>query len=411
MKKHIVILVGSYYPNYSAVGICAKNVVDELKKEVHVSVIAQKTTYSDDGHVFFEGYDLYRISDQLHSIYLKYPNSILSYAVRCIRYVRSLLQKVNIGWNWVKAYHEKLEELAQNREIDTIVCFSFPFESVVAGVQYKKESNPNVKIIPFLMDRFSSSSSLHRTKWNYRIKKNNHLSLEKYLFEQSYRILYLQSWENDIEKYCQIIKRKCVQTEHPLLKPLSNNFSVNYDKTKINIAYTGSLIQDIRNPEYTIKLFSIILKLNINIVLHFYIRGNCDFMINYFATQFPNQVRNYGGVATTVAHDVLQNADMLLSIGNADAIQIASKVFEYLSSGKPIIHISKKHDDPVNKILSFYGNAAIIMESISDSILDNAMSVMGFIQANRDNKKSFQYISEIYPEALPVHSAQLILNS
>ena len=46
-KKHIVVLVGSYYPNFSAVGICARNVVDELKKEADISVISQKTDINE----------------------------------------------------------------------------------------------------------------------------------------------------------------------------------------------------------------------------------------------------------------------------------------------------------------------------------------------------------------------------
>ena len=41
---HIVFIVGSYYPNYSAVGKCVGNVADVLAKENKVTVICEKST-------------------------------------------------------------------------------------------------------------------------------------------------------------------------------------------------------------------------------------------------------------------------------------------------------------------------------------------------------------------------------
>ncbi|WP_300350064.1 hypothetical protein [Clostridium sp.] len=39
---HIVFIVGSYYPNYSAVGKCVDNVAEKLSKKHKVTVICEK---------------------------------------------------------------------------------------------------------------------------------------------------------------------------------------------------------------------------------------------------------------------------------------------------------------------------------------------------------------------------------
>ncbi|MFK2398020.1 hypothetical protein ACIXMQ_04790 [Bacteroides fragilis] len=69
-KKHIVVLVGSYYPNFSAVGICARNVVDELKKEADISVISQKTDINEKDEEEYDGYRIIRNSTKLNTLRL-----------------------------------------------------------------------------------------------------------------------------------------------------------------------------------------------------------------------------------------------------------------------------------------------------------------------------------------------------
>ena len=44
----IIVVLGSYFPTYSAVGICAKNIVDELVSRGHdVWVLCNKTSKAD----------------------------------------------------------------------------------------------------------------------------------------------------------------------------------------------------------------------------------------------------------------------------------------------------------------------------------------------------------------------------
>ena len=52
----------------------------------------------------------------------------------------------------------------------------------------------------------------------------------------------------------------------------------------------------------------------------------------------------------------------LLSIGNLNIAQLPSKVIEYLSTGKPVVHFAEVDEDPVIKIANDFDNLFIITE-------------------------------------------------
>ncbi len=50
----------------------------------------------------------------------------------------------------------------------------------------------------------------------------------------------------------------------------------------------------------------------------------------------------------------------LLSIGNLNPTQLPSKVIEYISTGKPVVHFAEIENDPVIKIANDFDNLFII---------------------------------------------------
>ena len=68
-----------------------------------------------------------------------------------------------------------------------------------------------------------------------------------------------------------------------------------------------------------------------------------------------------------ISHDdVLEkiyNADVLLSIGNKESPMVPSKIYEYMSTGKPIIHFYFYDGDPCIEPLKRYGNALLIKDN------------------------------------------------
>lgn len=52
-------------------------------------------------------------------------------------FLRAILCKVNIKNDQVDEYIKVLASVGEKKTIDTILCCSFPFESTLAGIQYK----------------------------------------------------------------------------------------------------------------------------------------------------------------------------------------------------------------------------------------------------------------------------------
>ncbi|MEG2957914.1 MAG: hypothetical protein RR826_06580, partial [Christensenellaceae bacterium] len=75
--KHIVFLVGSYYPNYSAVGKCIANIADCFSSQTdqyRVTVIAWNTEYGEDSQCELHNQHIKRISTTLYKNRLYFQN-------------------------------------------------------------------------------------------------------------------------------------------------------------------------------------------------------------------------------------------------------------------------------------------------------------------------------------------------
>ncbi|MBB5530260.1 glycosyltransferase involved in cell wall biosynthesis [Stenotrophomonas maltophilia] len=67
--------------------------------------------------------------------------------------------------------------------------------------------------------------------------------------------------------------------------------------------------------------------------------------------QHPEQLRYVGNKAHAAAVELQQQADVLVSIGNAGMTQIPGKLLEYLGSGRPVLHLQPDQADAAAAII------------------------------------------------------------
>ena len=66
-------------------------------------------------------------------------------------------------------------------------------------------------------------------------------------------------------------------------------------------------------------------------------------------------------IPRTEAIDLMINSmHILLSIGNTNIYQLPSKVIEYISLGKPVLHFAEISNDPMYKFENLFSNLKII---------------------------------------------------
>lgn len=390
-NKHIVLLVGSYYPYYSAVGKCMGNIADELvTRGYRVTVISLRSNQELSEMEVVNNQKIIRIDAGS----IQQGKRLAQKITRVKNVCKSLASKTGAKQQLVDAYLSALINLTEKPDMLIPTCL--PFETVIASVRYVSASN--CALIPCLYDYFAENDRLHYFHINMVMKRKANRKLEEEMLDKSSRLLVLSTWEKYIEEVFPQYYGKTCLIEHPLVIPTNNWGEIDYGNTnQVNIVYTGIVDRKIRNPRRVIDFF---LRCEIkDYNLHFYSYGNAQTIIEE-AARNNSFIINHGFVPTEEAHAAIKSGDMLLSIGNSKTKQYPSKIFEYISVGKPIIHFAFSNDDIAIDVLRKYPQSCCVMLSSND--IDSERDKLRDFILNKDSHTyNYSEVSQIYPEACP----------
>ena len=386
---HYVLIVGSYYPSFSAVGKCMGNIADELSKSNSVTVICEKTSISQTDNEKYNNQELIRVSTPFRLKVLRESSDnqtgkairgIIKQIRRSQRAINRILSGTSVDEHLVCAYEKALESVGE--KIDFIIPTCSPFDSVVAALNYKK-NHKEVVLCPCLFDLFAENNNLNLNKLNKKMKYRKNISLERSMFEESRAVFHVDNWSDHIAKAFPSFSGKCKCIEHPLLliNPKEVAGKKSADK-KIHAVYMGVVDTKIRNPEKALEIIDRIYESNI--VFDFYAYGSAQDILERYSEK-NRQIVFWGKVDSVTADKRRSEADVLVSIGNSDYSQTPSKLIEYIATGKPILHFAKDMDDPAVKLLNKYPNSMVIDVSrnvdegeIRTFILNKSGEVVGF---------------------------------
>lgn len=118
----------------------------------------------------------------------------------------------------------------------------------------------------------------------------------------------------------------------------------------------------------------------------------------------PVFTKSGSSVTSWVPADMLpalfEEHDCLLSIGELPGKQLSSKIFGYMASGKPIVHIYHTDDDANLPYLAKYPLALTIMDDES-KLPENTSRLCRFLLWARGKKLNFDVVSETMCECTP----------
>ena len=104
-----------------------------------------------------------------------------------------------------------------------------------------------------------------------------------------------------------------------------------------------------------------------------------------------------------------EKTDVLINIGNSVDNQIPSKIFEYISTGKPIINVYKTPACPTLRYLTRYPLALnLFEEDVSKDLSGTASAVRAFCLENRGKRVPAEIIRETFEENTFEHFAEKI---
>ena len=288
-------------------------------------------------------------------------------------------------------------KLQKQYRFDIIISSYAPFESLYVGLFFKKIHG--VKFCTYFVDCLTDFKHGHRFLTPKFLNYHGYRHEQK-IFSASDLILNLKCHKTNFEdiKY-DIYKHKMRYVDIPYLKDRTTAISENYSKSTndiINIVYTGSVREG--SLQYVLQTFRQIEKVQI----HFYGLGQ-DAIPNL------NFIIKHGYVAREKIFEAQINADILIStVDYVNNTFIPSKIFEYMSTGKKIIHFCFEKQDVTFSYYSKYRNVLCI--DVHNSIDETIEQIRTFIKKTT-HPVSFEELREAFPENDPKYTIDVILDS
>lgn len=150
----------------------------------------------------------------------------------------------------------------------------------------------------------------------------------------------------------------------------------------IRIVYVGSLYKSLRRPDFLLGLFLALTRAEPGrMELHFF--GNtdeCNDAFSPYASQIGQTIMLHGLLARETAFSAINEATIVVNLGNANYCQLPSKLVEYMLLGKPILNIVQTEADPSLDLLQSYHSALTILASGISPTIEQVKKVGQFIE-------------------------------
>lgn len=176
-------------------------------------------------------------------------------------------------------------------------------------------------------------------------------------------------------------------------------------KDKINIVYAGLLTLPDRDPEYIIEaLAQTSLASDMHMV--FFCAGEGKQKLKTLQERFPGKITVSGYVEKEELVATYHEADVLLNLGGPNSRMVPSKIFEYLSYGKPIISTYYMEGEASLEYLNRYPLATCIDQR--RSLLESGKKLESFLSNKLSNIIPFDAVFTLYGNNTPQKYIEMI---
>jgi len=409
MSKYLFLL-DELPPTQSANGICAEKVMSCLDQSEDVFCI----TWDDADKVKKKPFHCVTIPKKPWTRFVarvkskQGPHYRLLFAIaRLVYWMKRMLllpvwpiDSVSCGLRFFCAARKLIKE----KGITHVVAVSYPGETLLAMCLLKWQFNNRIKTVMYPLD-----VTLEGMNYGNIIEKK--LScicgrlFMRFCAKCADQVLVL---ENALYLYNEVFPESernnfsCCGI--PLLEKTDwTHYASNLSskENEIHFVFGGNLLYTMRNPT---ALLDLIEKApwpeDKGIYLDLYGKADSQIQELWKGRYKRLQIVEHGWVDESVLNAALLSADVLISVGNNERHLIPSKLFKYMTTGKPIIHLSFSQHDPCILYLHEYENYFLADEKHMDE-----NQIVSFALEAECWRKS---VTALFPTCLPQYTAGLI---
>lgn len=400
---HALFITTDQYPRNGPCANIVKNIcTSKLAENIDIHILSVKNAYKDadldtnDGitiHRFYEpeyialGNFIKRNKKSLFFDLLFYINKFQK------KVLSNRSSSIFLEKDSANTVIKSLKKMNLDLEyFDVIIPISGVLDTINIALALNILRNHNCKLIILQVDPCVSNAEYPQSTLYQRE------DFEEIMLQEADIVLALPSIYKEYQSKLidTTVKSKIRKIELPNITP---DITAALDKINldgISCVFAGAFYKNIRNPKYMFDLFS---KLSSGLKL--FLVGS-----NKLSKEFnlPSNIIPLGRKSLSETKAILNGSDFLINLGNSVSNQVPSKIFDYISFGKPIIHIRKLENDPSMEYLNKYPLCLDLFEG--DSIETNVAKLEDFISKNKGKRVDEDYIATTYKECTPEYCAE-----
>ncbi len=398
MKKYIF-LTGQYLPNPGATGGCVHKIAKCMVQKGYAA-----TTICYQSKEAPEEIDGVRIVGIKPLAFDKFKGT-KSLLIKKGLQLQSMVNKL-VYLNYypmkskslIRRYIKAVERIIDVQEDVTVIASYVPVEAVAVLAHIKKRF-PNITTVYYSTDTLSNEDG-NAAFLSNEFRKKKGMMWEHRLFEQSDLVLIMDCHKiHYLSKEFERFHSKMKVVNFPYLEKMDSVSTTS--NQQLTMVYAGSLYRKLRNPQFVCdSLLEVMQEINYKVV--FMGAGDCHDILDLANQQSKGKLINKGMVPHTLATKEMSAASVLISIGNAQTSMMPSKIYEYMSTGKPILHFYTYEKDPCLPPLREYGNALCIEQGESNI----KEKILKFLREAKT--ETFENVREKFIMATPEYSADII---
>lgn len=312
------------------------------------------------------------------------------------KFTSMLFKERELDLGRIAEYKKFLLQLCKNNGYEIIVGVAGCYELAIAAKDVAIEQS--IKYVLYQVDPFTDNAlyNIDYAGLRYKVEKDLYLSAEKVFTTQLILSKMIERMKGKKLSNVEIMEFPGVSVDS------KRENRAKEKKKNINCVFAGRVYAGVRNPTYTIECFR---RLPPNVNLNLYGVSETELKKLFSISSLPNNVKCYGLVSVEESEKAIQNSDVLVNIGNIMLNQVPSKLFSYISTGKPILNICANHNCPSKQYLALYPCALSVDE---DSYCDDltARNVLNFLIENSGKVCDINTIERLYKKCTPVYAAK-----
>lgn len=288
---------------------------------------------------------------------------------------------------------KRIERLCAAKAYDAVVCVCAPYRTAFA----LEKARITAKKLLWQMDPYAGQSGYTAPGGFAR---------EKQLIDAMHRVYIAPTALRDYAEGAPLyeVRGKMRVLGFPALVPMPDPAP----HEGLRCTFCGSLYPGLREPNFALALFAALNDPELTLTMAG--RGWKSFSA---ATKAAGQILGSrlvlpGPLPPAEAAALEQDADVLLNLGNTRDEQMPSKIFAFLGSGKPILHLAASDTDPTLPYLARYPLALVLYAK--DGVTPGVTARLNrWLHEVRGRQLPFAETAQLYPEFTPEKVAEEFL--